>query len=36
MTLQLAPGDNLIALIHGADDLGGVNVDHLVLGDANG
>ncbi len=36
VTLQLTSGDNLIALTHGAGDLGAVNVDHLVLGDANG
>ncbi len=29
--LQLAPGENLITLIHGTDDLGSVNVDHLAL-----
>ena len=29
--LQLAPGENLITLVHGADDLGSVNVDHLAL-----
>jgi glucan 1,6-alpha-isomaltosidase len=31
VALQLAPGENLITLIHGADDLGGVNLDHLAV-----
>ncbi len=31
VTLQLASGDNLVTLAHGADDLGSVNVDHLAL-----
>ena len=29
--LRLAPGENLITLVHGTDDQGSVNVDHFAL-----